>query len=89
MIIFFYIIKIIMIIPVKCFTCNSNLSCKYLKYLELTENKNPDTITNENISILKDENQINLHEKAFMILNITRYCCRRHMISEVNIIDKI
>ena len=78
-----------MIIPIKCFTCNANLSSKYLKYIELTEGIKPNTITNENIDTLKDRKSINYNEKAFLILNLNRYCCRRHVISQVDIIDKI
>ena len=78
-----------MIIPIKCFTCNANLSKKYHAYQMLTYSKNPLIITNKNIDNLNDREKISDHEKAFILLNIDRYCCRRHMLSQVNIIDKI
>ena len=78
-----------MIIPIKCFTCNNNLSSKYSKYMELTNNSKPTIITNENIDQLKDPTKISEQEEAFILLNINRYCCRRHMLSQVDIIDKI
>jgi DNA-directed RNA polymerase subunit N (RpoN/RPB10) len=78
-----------MIIPIKCFTCNANLSSKYSKYIELIHDQKPNIITNENIDTLKNRESINNNEKAFILLNLNRYCCRRHMISQVNIIDKI
>lgn len=78
-----------MIIPIKCFTCNANLSSKYNKYQLLTDNSNPLIITNKNITSLNSREKMNEHEKAFILLNINRYCCRRHILSQVNIIDKI
>lgn len=78
-----------MIIPIKCFTCNANLSSKYNKYQLLTNNRNPLIITNKNITSLNSREKMNEHEKAFILLNINRYCCRRHILSQVNIIDKI
>lgn len=78
-----------MIIPIKCFTCNANLSSKYLQYIKLTDGNKPDIITNENIDKLKDRKNISTQEQAFILLDLNRYCCRRHMISQVNIIDKI
>ena len=83
-----------MIIPIKCFTCNKNLASKYSKYIEIVSeyndgNTKPDTITNNNIDEFKDPKKMTIHEKAFILLNLNRYCCRRHLLSEVNIIDKI
>ena len=81
-----------MIIPIKCFTCNKNLASKYNKYIEIVSidgNIKPDTITNNNIDEFKDPTKMTIHEKAFILLNLNRYCCRRHLLSEVNIIDKI
>ena len=78
-----------MIIPVKCFTCNANISSKYEKYKKLTGGSKPNIITNENIDTLKNRETLSIHEQAFILLDLNRYCCRRHMLSQVDIIDKI
>lgn len=78
-----------MIIPIRCFTCNANLSSKYAQYKQITENKTPEIITNDNIDEIKKENKMTKHEYAFILLNLNRYCCRRHMLSQVDIINKI
>ena len=78
-----------MIIPVRCFTCGNVLASKYQKYLE--DIKNSDlkgealVISSSSIS---DPKILNTPQKnALDKLNLTRYCCRRHMISHVDIIN--
>lgn len=72
-----------MIIPVRCFTCNKVLGSVYDKY-KFLENlqKKEDTI---------DENNIEKNDKKeiFEKLGIERYCCKRHLISQVDLIEKI
>lgn len=80
-----------MIIPIRCFTCNRVLASKYAKYLEIisagsgTENiinGNPDIET-----ILKEEN---IYQHAFKEVGINdRYCCKRHLLSHIDLIQKI
>ena len=80
-----------MIIPVRCFTCGSVLASKYKYYLkrlneERTKQNLKDTIIvsaeNINSDIIK-----NTPEKIVMDeLKLKRYCCRRHFISQVDII---
>ena len=77
-----------MIIPVRCFTCGKVVGDKYNKYLELvkeikTENgqENTDTI----ISV--DSNNIvkTPEGQAMDTLGLTRYCCRRMFLSQIDI----
>ena len=75
-----------MIIPVRCFTCNKILGSLYKKYCELLEiNKEEEDIISglEEISI--DKSNVKIFEK----LKVDRYCCRRHLMSHVDLIQKI
>tara|TARA_E500000178_G_scaffold312392_1_gene329037 strand:- start:346 stop:570 length:225 start_codon:yes stop_codon:yes gene_type:complete len=74
-----------MIIPVRCFTCNKVISSVYPKYeflMEKKKNERPDTEIDQ-----EDDIQKNL--EIFQKIGIERYCCKRHLISHVDIIDKI
>jgi len=80
-----------MIIPIRCFTCGNVLASKYRTYLEEVkkERKKGDEdsliISAENIT---DPKILNTPEKKAMdSLGLTRYCCRRHMVAQVDIIN--
>ena len=79
-----------MIIPIRCFTCNRVLASKYKTYLEIISD---DLSVKENI--ISGDPNINLdketpQQKAFKIVGVDdRYCCKRHLVSHVDIIDKI
>lgn len=73
-----------MIIPIKCFTCNSNLASKYKLYLELVKKIKNEEIDDERINEDKTP-----EENAFNLFEIKRYCCRRHFISHIDLVDKI
>ena len=77
-----------MIIPVRCMTCGKILGDKWFKYLELVkENKDND---NDNILDINIDNVKKTAEgKALDTLNLKRYCCRRHMLTHVDLVDTI
>lgn len=78
-----------MIIPIRCFTCNRVLASKYKKYLEIisSETQNENIISGDPDIDLSQEN---IYQKAFKEIGIEdRYCCKRHMISHIDLIDKI
>lgn len=79
-----------MIIPIRCVTCNKMLADKWKVYVEMTRDTEK---TNDNtISIhVKDYSEANksLELKAFEKLGIRRYCCRRHMLSHIELINDI
>ena len=77
-----------MIIPIRCVTCNKMLADKWNMYLKITADLKR---TNENaISIhVKDYTKKSKELVAFERLGITRYCCRRHMLSHIELIDDI
>jgi len=69
-----------MLIPIRCFTCSNLIADKYEKYLELLnkkkEEKNYNELTTDNSDIFKK-------------LKLKRYCCKRMLLTNVDIIDKI
>lgn len=67
-----------MLIPIRCFSCGNLIANKYEKYLELVKN------TNKKKNELED-NQIEIFKK----LKLKRYCCRRMLLTNVDIIDKL
>ena len=80
-----------MIIPIRCFTCNRILSSKYNKYLEIIslESHQENVISGEPDieTILKGEN---IYQKAFKEIGVhDRYCCKRHLLSHIDLIHKI
>ena len=77
-----------MIIPVRCFTCNKVLASLYKEYtklIELNKLKNEDDI----ISGLDDISIENSNVQIFEKLKVDRYCCRRHLMTHVDLIQKI
>ena len=76
-----------MIIPVRCMTCNNMLATKWLVYQELiqkAENKTPNIISTRQDKLTEKTREA----KAFEILNITRYCCKRHLLSTIDLIEE-
>ncbi len=83
-----------MIIPIKCFTCGKVIADKYRFYLKEVrrlkleqENQEPqDEFSQESILYLTNENTEKTPEGIVLDnLGFTRICCRRHMITHVDI----
>tara|TARA_Y100000389_G_scaffold163146_1_gene166261 strand:- start:243 stop:476 length:234 start_codon:yes stop_codon:yes gene_type:complete len=76
-----------MIIPVKCFTCGKVLANKYRYYIQEVEKRKLDkSIDVDEIQYLTpDTNEKTIEGDVLDILNLTKYCCRRHMITHVDI----
>lgn len=86
-----------MIIPVRCFTCGKLLSDKYNFYNKELLNNN---INNHipNISNIDDPLVINISAKEVKKtivgvimdnIGLTRDCCRKNMMTNINIIEDI
>ena len=82
-----------MLIPVRCFTCNNVLGDKYILYVSLSEEymekegvENPDDIRYMDTSKKQDYSP---YGKAMNDLGLIRYCCRRHMLGHVDVIDDL
>ena len=70
-----------MIIPVRCFTCGKVLADKWNFYKnELKQNE--DTIINVNAKTV----QHTAEGKALDKVGLKRYCCRRVMLSHVDLV---
>jgi DNA-directed RNA polymerase subunit N (RpoN/RPB10) len=77
-----------MIIPVKCFTCGKVLADKYQFYQKTVAElklKNKEELTE--IKYLNSNNIKKTAEgKVMDDLQLTRMCCRRHMLTHVDIL---
>ena len=82
-----------MIIPIRCFTCNKVLAHLWDEYL----NKIQVAYIDEDIKNNKKKRFIEIEElenktiegKTLDEMNIHRYCCRRMILSHVDLCDKI
>ncbi len=77
-----------MIIPIKCFTCGKVLADKYLYYqkrvVQLKLDKKQDT---EDVIYLNANNiKKTVEGKVMDELKLNKICCRRHMLTHVDII---
>ncbi|EME76959.1 uncharacterized protein MYCFIDRAFT_85360 [Pseudocercospora fijiensis CIRAD86] len=65
-----------MIIPIRCFSCGKVIADLYERYVELigTVQENGDTISDGD---------------AMDQLGLNRYCCRRMMLTHVDLIEKL
>lgn len=81
-----------MIIPMRCTTCNSPISGKWEHYKRLvTENSGGDLTEQADLLII-DESLYKGETpqcKALNALGLTRYCCRRMLLSHVEILEHI
>lgn len=77
-----------MIIPVRCVTCGKVLADKweyYKKKCEELEKKSADKINNPDSKYFKEPYRKDILDE----LELDRYCCRRHMLGHVDIIDNL
>tara|TARA_Y100000992_G_C21247445_1_gene484047 strand:+ start:351 stop:584 length:234 start_codon:yes stop_codon:yes gene_type:complete len=76
-----------MIIPIKCFTCGKVLADKYRYFLEeVRKNKKDNNLDEDSVIYLTKENTTKTAEgKVLDQLGLTRMCCRRHMLTHVDI----
>ena len=76
-----------MIIPVKCFTCGKVLADKYQFYKrEIKKRKISKSVDLENVLYLtKDFVDKTVEGEVMDILKLNKYCCRRHILTHVDI----
>jgi len=76
-----------MIIPVKCFTCGNVLADKYLYYIkEVRKIKNIENVDAEEVTYLDEGKILKTPEGQILDkLNLHKMCCRRHMLTHVDI----
>ena len=82
-----------MIIPIRCFTCNkviAHLWEEYINRIQIEYLK--DDITNDNknrfVSV-EDLKNKTAEGKILDEMKLNKYCCRRMMLSHVDLCDKI
>jgi DNA-directed RNA polymerase subunit N len=76
-----------MLIPVKCFTCGKVIADKYIYFqTEVIKKRREAGIHPEKINYLDDEKMDKTFEGEVLDnLKLTNICCRRHMLTHVNI----
>jgi DNA-directed RNA polymerase I, II, and III subunit RPABC5 len=76
-----------MIIPIKCFTCGFVIANKYRYYQDkVRERKISKGLNTESVSYLTKKNTEKTAEGIVLDeLKITNACCRRHMLTHVDI----
>lgn len=74
-----------MIIPVRCFTCGKVLANKWNAYVRALEKQGVEQ--GEQDRSLPDNFDKALTGKVLDDLHITRMCCRRHMICNVDLLE--
>ena len=75
-----------MIIPVKCFTCGKVLADKYNYYLMKVREVKKKEGLDEEVIYLTQKNTKKTPEGVVMDqLGLNKICCRRHMLSHVDI----
>lgn len=76
-----------MIIPIKCFTCGKVLADKYRFYeKEVRKIKMNEKLEINKVIYLTDENVDKTPEGVVLDkLKLKKYCCRRHMLTHVEI----
>jgi DNA-directed RNA polymerase I, II, and III subunit RPABC5 len=76
-----------MIIPVKCFTCGKVLADKYRYFLDnVREAKMKEGVSTDKVVYLTKNNMEKTAEGIILDdLKLTRPCCRRHMLTHVDI----
>ena len=77
-----------MIIPVKCFTCGKVLGNKYRYYLEKVREKKlaRDMEINKVIYLTQEHRDKTPEGEAMDELGLNKMCCRRHILTHVDIV---
>ena len=77
-----------MIIPIRCMNCGNVLADKWLAYQEEVKKLAGGTKA-EPIYMYGKSVPDTAEFKVLNQLGLTRYCCRKHMLTHVDLIDKI
>jgi DNA-directed RNA polymerase I, II, and III subunit RPABC5 len=89
-----------MIIPIRCYTCGKPVGNKWESYQELVRKIKEDVKSKRDPEVV-DHGEFHIQSgdipegkktpegKAMDILGLERYCCRRMLLTHVNIIDHV
>lgn len=76
-----------MIIPVKCFTCGEVLANKYRYYLaEVKKRKQHMGLSTQTEYLTTDLKSKTVEGQVMDELNLTKPCCRRHVLTHVDVL---
>jgi DNA-directed RNA polymerase I, II, and III subunit RPABC5 len=77
-----------MIIPIRCMNCGNILADKWLFYQQEVKRLRG---SSEMKTIYMDGKSVpdTAENKVLTALGLRRYCCRKHMLTHVDLIDKI
>ena len=76
-----------MIIPVKCFTCGTVIGDKYMYFVNEVARKKKENDIDDSIQYLDTSKKIDktIEGKVLDELKLNKLCCRRHMLTHVDI----
>ena len=76
-----------MIIPVKCFTCGTVIGDKYMYFVNEVANQKKENDIDDSIQYLDTSKKIDktIEGKGLDQLKLNKLCCRRHMLTHVDI----
>ena len=77
-----------MIIPVKCFTCGEVIGNKYRYFLqEVKRIKLENKMETTSVIYLSKDEKVEKTPEGLVLdnLKLTKYCCRRHMLTHVDL----
>lgn len=80
-----------MIIPIKCFTCGTVIADKYQLYLDEVRLRKMRTSKYNNYDrnnveyFTKENSEKTIEGQVLDELGLKKYCCRRHMLTHVDI----
>lgn len=75
-----------MIIPIKCFTCGKVIANKYRWYKEKVAEMKGDPTKQEEVTYLTNKGTKKTIEGKVMDMLSLNICCRRHMLTHVDIL---
>ena len=74
-----------MIIPIKCVTCGKVIADKYDYYLRETSKRKSEQNQGDVIYFTAKTTEKTVEGQVMDELGLTRYCCRRHILTHVDI----
>ena len=78
-----------MIIPVRCFTCGKVVGNKYNKFVDLLEQFEKEEARGQLIQQEEGSCPKSIQALALDELGLNRYCCRRMILTHVDLISKL
>ena len=77
-----------MIIPIRCFTCGKLIAHMWEDYQKQVQNE-IDKSTDSYQNAIDDQKRRSIESEIIDKLDLKRYCCRRMLLSHVDLCEKI